>query len=87
MRLIAKLLDKAKNRPRVKEWGMISPFHWGDTPEGEWIVTLHRKKKGGIDTREAGFNTLQEAEAWAEANMSKDGELLIICATEDRATA
>lgn len=87
MRLIEKLLDKAKSRPRVKEWGMISPFHWGDAPEGEWTAIINRQKKGGIETKQAGFQTMEAAEAWAEKNMSKDGDLLIICATEDEAIA
>ena len=86
MRLIAKLLERAKNRPRAKEWGMISPFHWADAPEGDWIATLNRKGKDGIETRQEGFPTLAAAEAWADENMSKDGDLLIICATEDEAT-
>ena len=83
MRLITKLLDKAKNRPRAKEACLICPFHWGDSPEGEWIATLQRSKKGKLETTQEGFDTMQAAEEWAKKNMSQDGEILIICADDD----
>jgi len=88
MRLIEKLMDKAKSRPRWKECCMITPFHCCEAKEdylGVWTATLQRMKKGKQEILRAGFDTQEEAEAWADENTnSEDAEIIVFCATEDR---
>lgn len=85
MRLIEKLMERVKNRPRIEKACMISPFHICEPPEdylGKWTATFHQKKKGKLETEKAGFETAEEAIAWAEEKTGKDGTIYIICETE-----
>ena len=79
MRLIEKLMDKAKNRPRMEKTGLVSPFFLN----GKWGCTVHWTHKGKCETEQETFETRAEAEAWGEEHVGKDGTLLIMCESEE----
>ena len=86
MRLIEKLLDKAKNRPKRERICMISPFHICEPAEeylGAWTAIIRDPAKGKKDEPiRKGFSTQEEAEAWAAEQMNEDETTFIFCETE-----
>lgn len=75
MRLIDKLLDKAKNRPRLEKTGLVMPF----LLNGKWDCTIHWNNKGKCETEQGTFDTEAEAEEWGREHVGKNGNLIIIC--------
>ncbi len=78
MRLIEKLMERAKNRPKMEKTGLVSPFLFN----GKWGCTIHWTDKGKCETEKETFDTQAEAEAWGEEHVGKHGRLIVICESE-----
>jgi len=78
LRLIEKLMEKAKHRPIMEKTGLVSPLFLN----GKWGCTVHWTDKGKCETEEATFDTQAEAEAWGEEHVGKAGKLIVICEAE-----
>ena len=76
MRIIERLLDRAKNRPRPDLLGIVSP--WGD----KWHFMIHRTtgrgRKKQCETEIKAFDFKADAVKYAESVMKGNGQILTV---------
>lgn len=72
MRLIEKLLHKAKNRPKYERVGNVIPW------DNKWYFTLLSKKKGESERLNREFDCKADALEYAKSIMKDDETLNVV---------
>ena len=78
MRLIEKLMDKAKNRPKLNKKGYVVP--WDNT----WTCTIHCFKGGKFQQYSKTFTDKKDAVEYGRQEVKEEENLYIVTFSDKR---